>query len=268
MRLWVLGSGSRGNALVLEEGDQRLLIDVGFPARELARRLAMVGIEPESITAAIVTHEHHDHMRGAATASRRWRWPMFATPGTINASAKLAGGGARSWHREDTLTFGELSLDAVLVSHDAAEPVALIATSTRSGARCGIAYDLGRAGPRLRARLRELDVLVIETNHDPAMLRGGPYPIVVQDRISGGSGHLCNGSAAEVAAEVAHTGLRHVVLAHISENCNEPALAFEAIRGGLRGSRFRGKLHVTSQERPVGPVTVSARVAVQLGLGI
>lgn len=268
MKLWMLGSGSRGNALVLEEGNERLLIDVGFPARELARRLAIVGIAPESITAAVVTHEHHDHVRGAALASRRWRWPVFATPGTIGASAELGVAGARAWHREQRLTFGDLSLEAVLVSHDAAEPVALIATSARSGARCGIAYDLGRAGPRLRAWLRELDVLVIEANHDPAMLRGGPYPAVVQDRISGGNGHLCNDSAAEVARDVAHIGLRHVVLAHLSENCNQPTLAFEAVCGGLRSSAFRGTVHVSSQSLPSGPVTVAARAAVQLGLGI
>ncbi len=268
MRLWMLGSGSRGNALVLEEADERLLIDVGFPARELARRLAIVGVVPESITAAVVTHEHHDHMRGAARGSRRWRWPVFATPGTIGASPELAAAGARFWHRDQRLTFGDLSLEAVLVSHDAAEPVALIATSARSGARCGIAYDLGRAGTRLRAWLRELDVLVIEANHDPAMLRGGPYPWVVQDRISGGNGHLCNGSAADVARDVAHAGLRHVVLAHLSENCNQPALAFGTVCGELRRSTFRGRVHVSSQARPTGPVTLAARVAVQLGLGI
>ncbi len=268
MRLWMLGSGSGGNALVLEEGDERLLVDVGFPARELARRLAIVGVTPESITAAVVTHEHHDHARGAATASRRWRWPVFATPGTVAASAELSGAGARSWHHEDRLSFGDLSLEAVLVSHDAAEPVALIATSTRSGARCGIAYDLGHAGRRLRGCLRELDVLVIEANHDPAMLRRGPYPLVVQDRISGRNGHLCNGSAAEVARDVAHSGLRHVVLAHLSENCNQPALAFGAMRGELRRSAFRGMVHVSSQTRPTGPVTVAPRVAVQLALGI
>lgn len=268
MRLWVLGSGSRGNALLLEEGEVRVLIDAGFPPRVLETRLAGIGVAASSITAVVVTHEHHDHVRGVVGSVKRWGWPVFASAGSTANSAELRTAEARVLPRNAPLEVGSLMFEAAAVSHDAAEPVALLVTSRWSGCRCGIAYDLGRAGARLRARLSDLDMLVLESNHDRTMLRNGPYPAVVQDRIAGPNGHLCNDAAAEVAREVAHRGLRHIVLAHLSENCNQPALALDAMRASLTGSRFRGRVQLTWQDQVVGPVAAERTAAVQLGLGI
>jgi phosphoribosyl 1,2-cyclic phosphodiesterase len=265
VKLWVLGSGSRGNALLLEVGEERLLIDAGFPARHLAHRLALVGVAPQSIGRVVVTHEHHDHVRGIASAVRRWKWTVHATAGTIANCPALAAAGARTWSRGETLQLGDLELEAVPVAHDAGEPIAVVATSRRSGVRVGIAHDVGRLSQRLRTAFLNLDVLVLESNHDREMLRLGPYPGVVQDRISGGRGHLPNESAAELAGECVHAGLRQVVLAHLSQHCNSPELAMGAMRRVLARTRFRGRVQLTSQDRITGPVEASGR-AVQLGL--
>jgi phosphoribosyl 1,2-cyclic phosphodiesterase len=267
VKLWVLGSGSRGNALLLEVGQDRVLIDAGFPARHLAHRIALTGVAPESISAVVVTHEHQDHVRGIPSSVRRWKWTVHATPGTIANCPALAAAGARVWSRDEKLRIGDLELDAIPVSHDAGEPIALVATSRGDGARMGIAHDVGRVSQGLRSAFLSLDVLVLESNHDREMLRRGPYPAVVQERISGGRGHLPNESAAELAGECVHAGLRQVVLAHMSEQCNAPELALGSMRHVLARTRFRGRVQLTSQDQVTGPVEASGR-AVQLGLGI
>src|SRR5579872_7520435 len=141
MRTWLLGSGSRGNATVIESGDTRVLIDAGFPRRVLARRLHEAGIAPESIAALVLTHEHTDHARGAASSVRRWGWPVYGTSGTIAQSPSLTA--AQPILADGTLSIGALDLTAFPVPHDATAPIALVATERSTGARIGLAYDFG-----------------------------------------------------------------------------------------------------------------------------
>jgi phosphoribosyl 1,2-cyclic phosphodiesterase len=135
-----------------------------------------------------------------------------------------------------------------------------------------VCYDLGHASDPVRVAMRELDVLVLEANHDDGMLRAGPYPPSVQGRIASRSGHLSNGAAARLARECANGNLRHVVLAHLSEVCNEPAVAMEAVTAALAGTRFRGRVHAATQHGPVGPFTPRmsrcAPAPQQLSLGL
>ncbi|HEU5049559.1 MAG TPA: hypothetical protein VFU00_04485, partial [Gemmatimonadales bacterium] len=145
------------------------------------------------------------------------------------------------------------SLETVRTPHDAAESVAIVATARATGARAGIATDLGHVDPRVAERLVGLDLLVLESNHDEEMLRNGPYPYPVRKRIAGPRGHLSNVAAGELARRCAHGELRHLVLAHLSENCNEPALAVRAMRDALGTSRFRGALHAAPQHGVAGP---------------
>ncbi|MDQ3697629.1 MAG: MBL fold metallo-hydrolase [Gemmatimonadota bacterium] len=253
MRTWVLGSGSRGNAVLVDCGESRVLIDAGFPVRTLAARLERAGVPPEAIEAVVITHEHSDHVRGAGAAATKWGWTIHATAGTVAACPELSEGNVQTFETGGTITLSHMEIRSVRVPHDASEPVAFVATATRTGARVGIAYDLGSASPSLCQALREVDVLVLEANHDDELLRAGPYPLSVRERIAGRHGHLSNRAAARLARECVHAGLAHVVLAHLSERCNDPVLAHAAVTGALAGARRRLPVHVAMQDAVTGP---------------
>ena len=253
MRLWTLGSGSKGNALLLECGETRVLIDAGFPARTLAARLAAIGIAPESISACVMTHEHIDHVRGAASAQGKWGWSLHASAGTVRGSEYFADAVVREFATGDTLSVGRADVSTVAVSHDATEPVGVVVTDRASGVRAAIIYDLGAATPEVREAVRDVDVLVIEANHDEGMLRGGPYPRYLQNRIASRSGHLSNRASAALCAEAAHGALSHVVLAHLSEKNNAPDVATSTVAAALGRTKFRGRLSAAAQHAPVGP---------------
>jgi phosphoribosyl 1,2-cyclic phosphodiesterase len=270
MRMWVLGSGSRGNAVVLESGNTRLLIDAGFNASTLVERMKHAAIAPESIQAVVVTHEHTDHVRGVRVLCGRFAWSAYATTGTIAACDELAASGAISFRAGDGLNIGDIDLLSVRSSHDAAEPVILVATSRSTGARTGIAYDLGIATQSVRDGLRDLDMLLLEANHDEAMLHSGPYPASVRARIASRSGHLSNACAGQLAREVAHRDLRHLVLAHLSQKCNTPRAALADVHAAVSPTRFTGRLTAAHQDHVVGPFESGARrsAPTQLSLGL
>ncbi len=253
MRLWSLGSGSKGNALLVECGETRVLVDAGFPARTLAARLMAIGVAPESISACVMTHEHIDHVRGAAVAQAKWGWALHSSGGTVRGSDQLCDSVVNEFSAGDTLSIGRADITTVGVSHDATEPVGLVITDRASGARAAIVYDLGTATSEVRAAVRDVDVLVIESNHDVGMLRSGPYPRYLQARIASRSGHLSNRDSAALCAEAAHGALSHVVLAHLSETNNEPAVAIETMTSALGRTRFRGKVSTAAQHAPTGP---------------
>lgn len=271
MRVWVLGSGSRGNAVLLECGDTRLLVDAGFAPRELAARLAVIGVAPQSIEACVITHEHADHVKGAGVAARRWGWQLFATPGTAAGCPALVAADARTVEAGAGFAVGQFDVATVPVSHDAADPVAVVVTARATGARAAVCYDLGFAGDAVRQGLKDLDVLVLESNHDDAMLRSGPYPPVVQQRIASRHGHLSNSAAARVARECVTPNLRHLVLAHLSQQCNDGRLARQAMSAALARTRFRGVVDAAAQDAVCGPFLPrgvrQAPVAEQLGFG-
>lgn len=271
VRTWVLGSGSRGNAVLIECGDgAHILVDAGFPPAILARRLQAAGIAPEAIEAVVVTHEHTDHVRGAAAAARRWGWALYATAGTIAECQALADADVLSFEPGGTLSLGCADVETVAVSHDASEPIAVVVTSRRTGSRTAIAYDLGHVDQPLRRMLHDIDVLVLEANHDAGMLRAGPYPPSVQRRIASRAGHLSNDAAARLARDCAAAGLGELVLAHLSANCNEGRIALGTVANVLAPTSFRGRVHVAPQDHVAGPfVGRSRRVShVQLALGL
>ena len=249
MRLQILGTGSRGNAMLLETDGTRVLIDAGFMPRTLARRLRAVHVPPESIDAVVVTHEHADHAGGVAANVERHGWRAYATRGTVANAPELQG--ATIITPGASTRIGGIDIVAIRISHDAAEPIAIVATDWATGYRTGIAYDLGLATDSLRKAFVHLDTLVVEANYDPTMLRIGPYPPVVQRRISGTRGHLSNGAAATFVANVHHRGLRQVVLAHLSENCNTPALALSAVRALCRAPVVAASQRAVTDPRPI-----------------
>ncbi len=248
MKVTVLGSGSKGNALVVECEEDRILVDAGFPARTLVARLRAARIEPESISALILTHEHSDHVAGARVAARRFGWTVYATAGTIAEVPRLREVAPVPISPRETLALDTMQVRCVRIPHDGLDPIALTIESRSTGARLGVAYDIGHVTPTLEGALADLDALVLESNHDTEMLRNGPYPRSLQRRIAGGRGHLNNAGAARLAAALVHRGLRHVVLAHLSEQNNTPELARRTVGMALRRTPYEGTLTVASQD--------------------
>ena len=267
MRLWVLGSGSKGNAVLLECGETRVLVDAGFSARMIGARLRSIGVAPESVDALVLTHEHSDHVRGVEVAVRQWGWPVFGTPGTLAALAGLPSP-ATTLAPDARIVIGQIALEPVRTSHDAAEPVAYVATSSCSGMRAAIVTDLGVVTPGVAAAVRHADVLVLESNHDEQMLRDGPYPYHLKRRIAGDHGHLSNTAAARLACEAVHRGLQHLVLAHLSETNNTPGVALASMAGAVRKTRWRGATTAAPQHGVAGPFGDAASVAGQLSLAL
>lgn len=272
MNLWVLGSGSSGNAVLVETARCRILVDAGFPPRVLKHRLAVAGVAPESIEAVVVTHEHTDHISGVASAARKWGWTIVSTAGTRMMCPEWAGLNTILTPRKSTITIGDFQLETVPVAHDANEPIAVMVTSLADGSRAGIVYDLGYVTETVARSLDKLEILVLEANHDEGMLRAGPYPPSVQSRIGGRYGHLSNRLAGQTASECMHAGLNNIVLAHLSESCNHPQTALRTVGDSLRRARFRGRLTAASQDKVVGPIcapTGSVYAApIQLALGL
>lgn len=256
MRIAILGSGSRGNALVVESGGRRILIDAGFSCRELERRMGAVGVAPETVSALVVTHEHSDHVRGAERFARRHGVPVWATGGTLESGAAgvPSGGGAggAAVHRLASGVPAEVAgfeVEPFAVPHDAREPVGLTVEDA-SGRRLGLAADLGSRSRLAWARLAGIDFLVLETNHDLGMLRSGPYPWVLKQRIAGSHGHLSNRDAADGIPELVSDRLRWVVLYHLSQTNNSPALAADAVGEVLAREACPARVALTEQDRP------------------
>ena len=271
MKLCVLGSGSKGNAVLMQSGGTRVLIDAGFGPRTIARRLQSIGVNPASIQAVVVTHEHSDHVRGVRAGAKRWGWQIYATAGTQGACLSLTDSGAVTLLSNTPVNIGEFEINAVATSHDATEPVAIVATGRDSGARAAIVYDLGVMTEAVQRAIERVDILVLESNHDGEMLRSGPYPAMLKRRIAGNHGHLSNRAAGFAAARSAHRGLAHLVLAHLSEVNNTPRVATEAMRRVLARTAFKGTVTAAAQDSPSRPVSASssaAFVAVQLDLGL
>ena len=258
MRIVVLGSGSSGNAVVVEHRGRRILLDGGFSCRELERRMHAVGVAPESIEALVLTHEHSDHLRGVDRFVRRFEVPFYATAGTLAESRSL-GEKARRWARPlasgRPAEIGPFQVEPFAIPHDAREPVGLV-VEDGDGCRLGLAGDIGSRSRLAWGRLAEVDVLVLETNHDLEMLRSGPYPWVLKQRVAGRHGHLSNREAAEGLPELLCDRLRQVVLYHLSRTNNLPVLAQAAVSEALDRAGSTAMVMLTEQSRPSSWVEV------------
>ena len=253
MKLWVLGSGSGGNAVLVECGESRVLVDAGFAPRTLATRLQAIGIAPASIEACVVTHEHTDHVKGAAAGARKWGWTLYASAGTVGAWPELQEANCARMVAGETVSLSRLAATTFDIPHDAASPVGVRLTCQRTGATAVVCTDVGHASESVRSLCAGADLLVLESNHDEGMLRAGPYPPSVQARIASRNGHLSNRACADLARSVVHRDLAHVVLAHLSEKCNDHGLAHQTTADALRRTRYRGALSVAMQHDVVGP---------------
>ncbi len=232
MRFALLGSGSEGNALVVQAGATTLLMDCGFPLNETLARLARLGLEAGSLDGILITHEHGDHISGVAKLARRFNLLVWGTHGTLRAQAATFDG-LRIIEINPHLEFviGDVDVRPYVVPHDATEPVQYVfGHGTRS---VGVLTDAGHITPHVESALAGCTALVLECNHDAEMLRNGRYPESLKQRVGGHYGHLSNRQAAELLGRLQHDGLQHVVAAHLSKQNNLPALAVEALSMAL-----------------------------------
>ncbi len=242
-----LASGSKGNSLFVSCNKSSILIDAGLSGVEIERRLGLLNIDPESLTAIIITHEHSDHIKGAGILSRRYKLPLYITPKTYGACHSLG--------KIDHLHFFEcgtpFSIDSIQVnpfsiSHDAEDPAGL--TLEYKNHKIGIATDLGIVTNLVKEHLKDSTLLYLESNHDIEMLINGPYPWHLKQRIKGRTGHLSNSDARILVSELKSEHLKHVILAHLSEENNCPQKAAREVSEGLNSSRI--DLHVAKPHEP------------------
>ncbi|MDY6972863.1 MAG: MBL fold metallo-hydrolase [Thermodesulfobacteriota bacterium] len=263
LRFSVLASGSSGNSCYVETACARVLVDAGLSCRETERRLHLVDVQPDSLDALIITHEHLDHIKGAGPLARRFDLPLFANLKTLEKGSKTLGNLPKPMiiRTGQTLTIGDLSVETFTKCHDAADPMGVVffptdGSSNSNGARVGLATDLGRSTRLVEDRLKDCQALIMEFNYDQEMLEDGPYPLDIKKRIKGPDGHLSNHKAGEILAAVYNPGLRHVVLAHLSEVNNHPEKARKEAAKVLRqcGSG-EASIAVSRQDAP-GPMIV------------
>lgn len=231
MRFASLGSGSAGNATVVEVNHSRLLLDCGFSVREMVLRLERLAITPEQLSAIVVTHEHDDHARGAFKLAARFNIPVWLSYGTFKMCERyLPDSHSLVIEIIDSHTefaIGEIGVSPFPVPHDAREPTQFTFTDGQS--KLGILTDVGSSTPHIERVLSGCDALMLECNHDRTMLEKGPYAKPLKDRVGGRLGHLDNQSAAQLLAKLDNTKLKHIIAAHLSEKNNTPALAREAL---------------------------------------
>ncbi len=261
----VLASGSSGNCTYIGDGQAGVLIDCGISARQVLVRMAQIGLGEAPIDAVLITHEHSDHVGGARMLARRLKSvrgreiPFYMTRGTEEGTNErslpariervVAG---------ETFRVRHLSVDPFPIPHDVRDPVAY--RIQIGDAAVAVLTDLGRSTALVRSKLQGLDVLVLESNHDEQMLRDGPYPWRLKQRISSTHGHLSNRQTAALIRKVVGPKLKHLILAHLSEKNNSPYRALDAARGALAEAGMNPILWVARQEAPMEPITMDIGV--------
>ena len=258
MRFSVLASGSSGNACYVETAQSRILIDAGLSCRETIKRLELIDVDPKSIQALIITHEHSDHIKGAGPVARRLDIPVYINRSTLNKGIKTLGNLSRpvTIHTGQTITINDLFVETFTKCHDAVDPMGLVVAS--NGVRLGLVTDLGRSTRMLEDRLRGCQGLIVEFNHDEGMLEEGPYPLYLKRRIRGPDGHLSNKEGLALLKALLHDDLGVVILAHLSEANNLPEKAFQELETALgRWGRKSPKILLSHQDRPVPLIELS-----------
>jgi phosphoribosyl 1,2-cyclic phosphodiesterase len=259
----MLASGSRGNCAIVASTGTRILVDAGISCRETFKRMKSLCEDPHSLSSIVITHEHSDHIYGLATLAKRLRIPVFMTGATYQAWQRAM----RDKHGEKSrlerverfesghsFQIGDIAVKPFTIPHDAVDPVGF--TFRAEGIKIGLATDLGYIPLSVRDHLRGCDVLIMESNHDLEMLRVGPYPWSVKQRVMSRVGHLSNLALADFFTSDYDNSATFVVLAHLSEQNNHPEIARREAERALaaRGGLFCNRLLLASQTEALEPI--------------
>jgi phosphoribosyl 1,2-cyclic phosphodiesterase len=231
-----LASGSSGNAIYVECGSVRLLVDAGVPMRRIAAELSAIGVNPASLSGVLVTHEHSDHISGVGVISRKYDLPVYAAGNTWQAMAgklgEIASRNVRAFEPGQDFYIGDVNVMPFRIPHDAVDPVGFSFSADRG--KLSIATDIGYASKGWMREVEFSDVLLIESNHDVSMLEASRYPAALKRRIRGRRGHLSNDEAAAIIVKLCERGVRSFILGHLSGENNDPGLAYESAIAALR----------------------------------
>ena len=259
----VLASGSRGNSTIVQSSATRILVDAGISCRETFKRMKAAGDDPCSLSAILITHEHSDHVCGLLVLARKLKIPVFMTAATHHAWSKPLRDATGERPELAKLEFfssgrsfqiGDIGVTPFTIPHDAADPVGF--TFRVEGVKIGVATDLGCILENVKDSLRGCDLLVIESNHDREMLKTGPYPWSVKQRVMSPDGHLSNEKLAQFFATDYDGSASYIVLAHLSEQNNHPELARSAAERALAGRRtlLHNRVMLAAQSEPMPPI--------------
>lgn len=233
MKVCVLGSSSEGNATALWTRNTSILIDAGFSAKQLERRLKSIDINPHKLEGIVLSHEHCDHVRGAGVLSRKYGLPVFANHTTFETSRNLENvWEKRYFNSHEDFSVGEFSITPLVVPHDASEPNAFVIRN--KGKKITIATDMGTMTPAFIQYAYNSNLIILESNYDRKMLLEGIYPPQLKQRILSDFGHLSNKASAKTLRQVVGASTKHVLLAHLSQNNNTPDLAVSAAHEHLK----------------------------------
>lgn len=259
----VLASGSRGNSTLLSSSRTHILVDAGLSCREISKRLKSLGLDADTLSAILITHEHVDHISGLRVLAKKMKVPVFMTGATHRAWSKALrdeNGDAPKIEKLEVFAsghkfhVGDIEVTPFTIPHDAIDPVGF--TFRAEGVKVAIATDLGYLPISVIDHLRGCEVLVIESNHDLEMLRGGPYPWSVKQRVMSRVGHLSNEALADFFSSDYDGQAAYVVLAHLSEHNNHPEVARRAAEQalGTRQTLLHNRVLLASQDQPLQPI--------------
>ncbi len=234
MELTSIASGSSGNCICVGTNTTHVLVDAGISGKKIENGLNTLDLTTKEIQGVLITHEHLDHIAGLGVIARRYGLPMYGTKETIEAILQTSSVGkidVTLFHPilpDQKFTIGDLEIEPMSISHDAANPVAYLFGEKEK--RAGVVTDLGTYTEEMIERLKGLDALLLEANHDVRMLETGPYPYPLKRRILGNKGHLCNEASGRLLGEILHDHFQTVILGHLSKENNMPELAYETVR--------------------------------------
>jgi phosphoribosyl 1,2-cyclic phosphodiesterase len=233
MKFCSISSGSSGNCIFAGSAETSVLIDAGISGKKIEQGLNQIDMTTPDVDGILVTHEHSDHIKGIGVLARRYNLPIYATGGTIEALKKMTTVGKipeglfHQIRADESFSVGDLDIAPFAISHDAAEPVGF--RIEHNGKSAAVATDMGCYDAYIIDHLKDLDVLLLESNHDLHMLQAGRYPYYLKQRIAGDQGHLSNEDSGQLLCQVLHEGIKEIYLGHLSHENNYEALAFEAV---------------------------------------
>lgn len=225
-----LASGSKGNCIYFGTKKTKILIDAGLSGRATVKKLEEIGVALDEIQAILISHEHTDHIQGLKTLALRYGIPVLANSETAKSICDIFHDCPtfKIFTTGESFRFGEIEIHPFSIQHDTADPVAF--TLKVDALKIGVCTDLGFATTLVRTHLKECDYLYVEANHEPSMVYASSRPLIYKQRVLGRSGHLSNEACAALLEDVLHDKLKHVHLAHLSQECNSPQTALSIVR--------------------------------------
>ena len=244
-----LASGSKGNCIYLGTSETKILIDAGISGKAVKAKLAEIGVDLADIDAILISHDHTDHIQGLNTLAFKYGIPVFANTETAKGIVNHFGDcpNFKIFSTGEMFEFGGMQIHPFSIQHDTMDPVAF--TIRVDGLKLGFCTDLGFVTTLVQKQLQECDYLYIEANHQPSMVHASSRPMVYKQRVLSRTGHLSNEACGQLLSHVAHSGLKHVHLAHLSSECNTPETALSVINEILSQQKIQLEINIAWQDK-------------------